>query len=83
MDLAAAGSGAGGGTILLIGVLAVGGQIIRESAAGIALILVLHATLIRYNRVTGRIEGHAVQKGIEGRGAIGCNRSCNQSNKTE
>jgi len=76
MELAAAGARAGGGAILLIGILAVGGQIISERAAGISLILVLHTTLIRHNCVPGRIEGHAVQKGVEGGGAIGCDGGC-------
>lgn len=53
-----------------MGVLAVRGLKAAEGAAGIAGILVLDARLVHDDRVARRVEGHAVQKGVEGRGTV-------------
>ena len=53
-----------------MGVLAVGRLKAAEGAAGIAGILVLDAGLVHDDCVARRVEGHAVQKAVEGRGAV-------------
>jgi hypothetical protein len=60
MELATAGAGAGGGTVFLIGVLAVTCFIAGECATGITRILILHTGLIGNNGIAGGIEGLTV-----------------------
>ena len=61
MELTTTGTGAGSGTIELIGILPIGCFIPGEGAAVIPCVLVLYTGLIGDNRVTGRVEGLTVQ----------------------
>ena len=69
MKLAATGTRTGSRTILLIGILAVTCYVGREGSTVISCVLVLHTGLVRDDRIAGWIEGHTVQKSVEGGGA--------------
>ena len=65
MELATAGARTGGRAVLLIGILAVARFIGGERATVIPRILVLNTGLIGHYRIARRIEGHAIEEGIE------------------